>query len=318
MLSFDLSKTDNEENMKTELRARTSRDALTLVELLVVIAIIAILIGLLLPAIQMVRMQAMKASAKNGIKQTLLATHHHASVNQESLPSVDGNIDASTNNVSLFSALLPYLEAQRRNPPSLMRFKSDPSLDLSPVVHPELPPPSGTLEEELDPQKKVTSLAFNPYVYAKRSRLPASIPDGTSTTIAITEHYALCDEAQFDWSHIYTECFELSPSLKLKKVPCSSARQRRATFADGEMFLDVIPVTSVGANGPVSTGSLPLTFQVRPPLQQCDPRIPQSSFQGGILCGFLDGSVRFVREGVNDSIFWGSVTPDRGEVVSLD
>ncbi len=302
--------------MKTELRAKTTRNALTLVELLVVIAIVAILIGLLLPAIQMVRMQAIKASAKNSIKQTVLATHHHASVYQDSLPSVDGNLDPSGNNVSLFLALLPYLEAQRRNPPSLMRFKSDPSLDLSPAVHPELPPPSGTLEEELEPQRTVTSLAFNPYVYAKRSRLPASIPDGTSTTIAITEHYAFCDQAQYNWIQIHTECFELSPSWK--KVPCSSSIQRRATFADGKMFLDVIPVTSVGLNGPVSTGSLPLTFQVRPPLQQCDPRIPQSSMPGGILCGFVDGSVRFIREGVSNSIFWGSVTPDRGEVVSLD
>jgi hypothetical protein len=93
---------------------------------------------------------------------------------------------------------------------------------------------------------------------------------------------------------------------------------RRSTFADGEMFQDVLPVTTQGDNGSVTVGSLPLTFQVRPPLNLCNPRIPQSSFPGGILCGFADGSVRFVGQNVSQSAFWGSVTPDRGETVSLD
>ena len=57
------------------------------------------------------------------------------------------------------------------------------------------------------------------------------------------------------------------------------------------MFQDVTPITLAGSNGPASTGSLPLTFQVRPLTQHCDPRIPQSSLPGGILCGFVDGSV---------------------------
>ncbi len=301
--------------MKMEFRTNRRRTALSLIELLVVIAILALLIGLLLPAIQMVRLQALKASAKNGIKQTLLATHHYASVQNDRLPSVDGNPDPNLGNVSLFSALLPYLEAQRRHPPSLMRFKSDPSLNASPPISPPPPPPSGTLED-MELQRTVTSLAFSSPVYAKGSRLSASIPDGTSSTIAITEHYALCGEARFDWRQIHTTCYELSPTFKM--VPCSSSQLRRATFADGKAFHDVAPVTVTGPNGPLSIGSLPLTFQVRPLTQHCDPRIPQSSLPCGILCGFVDGSVRFIREGINESVFWSSVTPDKGESVSLD
>ncbi len=195
---------------------------------------------------------------------------------------MDGFLGSRPVFLSVIAAISPYIEGDSVIPPRLIGFSSDPSLSIA-TTEPA-PPPFG-ISNELPLQKQATSLVFNPLVFSKGKFMATAIPDGASNTMLITEHYEICGEAIFHWKHLKNEC--LKPP-KMKRVLCpSGSGQMRATFADFEMFKDVYPVTASG----VTRGSDPVTFQVQPSLSQCDPRIPQSSLPGGILCGFADGSI---------------------------
>ena len=104
------------------MNARTTRTRIgfTLIELLVVIAIIGILIGMLMPAVQMVREAARRTSCSNNLRQMGLATTNYEST-FEKLPAaslfpteaVGGGLlgdDDARNGWSAQSQLLPYLE----------------------------------------------------------------------------------------------------------------------------------------------------------------------------------------------------------------
>lgn len=276
------------------------RPGVTLLEIVVVVAILVLMVGLLLPAIQKVRAAAVRLQSLNNLKQIGLATQAQAAVYDSRVTGLEHG---------LYLTLLRYLDGGEAiwrewaaNDLLNIPFKTY-SSPADPSMSP--PPPGGVGDH--------CSYPANARVFQNGASLIASFPDGLSNTVAYTEHYARCSDTTFTYS----------------VGPVFSTQVRRPSFADRGRtptpnpfpvvfrLEDVIPVTS--GSPPASRASTPgMTFQVRPRLEGCDPLVPQTPHESGLLVALADGSVRSVHPGVSEPVFWGSVTPAGGEVVNLD
>ena len=312
----------------------------TLIELLVVIAIIAVLIGILLPAVQKVREAADRSKCTNNLRQLALAAHNYHDSNKQlppmyhtypSKPPLSGDDQGG----NLFFFLLPYFEQQNL----FYASKGYAYLDLDNgdsrtfawnTAIPLLFCPSDGSRHG-DSQAWAGGWAFGNYganyqVFGKpeagdndknmkgEARIPASFPDGTSTTIMFAERYARCGNdthgnqlgclwAHGSWAHSWMPMFCYgSPNPPDVGKP----------FVTGtvEQWGRIPP----GKVGPTSK------FQVTPTPWEtaCDPTRAQSPHTGGMNVGMADGSVRFLSGAIDPLTWWHLCTPKGGEVISDD
>ena len=276
----------------SDYRHSVRHHAFTLIEILVVLGILGILIGLLLPAVQKVRSAALRMHSQNNIKQINLAIHGYEA-QHDWLPQLDGMLPSP--GPAMFIVLLPHLEQEptyRDTWNNMYGFN---------VVRTYINPADPTVVRGM--QKKVwgnvSSYAANGSVFLGGPQTISHIADGSSQTLSLAEHYS-DDCGYMAWSYIFTT-----------NLPAFTIH--RPSFADPGSG-DVVPVVS--GSPPVARPSVPnKTFQVRPTILQCDGSIPQTAFEGGMPCGFADGSVRIISPTIKPSVFWALVTPSGGEVV---
>lgn len=288
--------------------------AFTLIELLVVIAIIAILIALLVPAVQKVREAANRTTCTNNLKQMCLGLVNCADTYQEKLPPGIG-LYPSTNpapgngNGGVLLHLLPFVEQSAlykgtltqdgRNGNLNTYSEWGPSVGGGSSWNPSAAPvpiyqcptdPSGTSLVGYSRTSYVHNgqLFFHNYNWGPPglSRYPASIPDGTSSTIFFSEGYRECSYGNYndrfwpDWG--------------------------------GMVYSTEYGGDAVGPNAGFVTNALPIqTSQWQMPAN-CDGGRAAQIHTGVILCGMADGSVQSISNSVTPAIWWYAWVPNDG------
>jgi prepilin-type N-terminal cleavage/methylation domain-containing protein/prepilin-type processing-associated H-X9-DG protein len=312
-------------------RAAGQHGAFTLVEMLVVIAIIAVLAGMLLPAIQMAREAARKASCANNLRNLALAVQQFDSskgyvpasrtflkipsrgTSSYHPPLVFNNSSAALHTVTWVHQILPYIERQdlydllqeelrnysggSYNPVEIIvqRGGND-GIKLSVMFCPS---------DELDGTKEQASYACN-----------SGLPDN----IAITPTAGYAFGVDWDANGVFDNRMQGTSDVSLKIYKTTLGRIPDGT-ANTLMLAENVDVEQWHLNGWGTQGerefNLGLVWQDDVVTQQLNKNTgnvssggfsedfarPSSNHSAGFNAAFCDGSVRFLSESIAYSVY---------------
>ncbi len=318
-------------------RQKNARLAFTLVELLVVIAIVAVLIGLLLPAVQQVRVAAARIASANNLKQFGLATHSY----NDSYQKLPGNLQINAASVQTTATieLMPFMELNDlyQQVHAQLDVSNSLSNSVGTIVKVYIAPLDASLPGHVwnlnginyavcnyaanhavfgDPGSVTgqddTSASDQGYAgWDNDGRSLQTISDGTSNTLLFGEKYGQCNVGGSLWG--YRESVG-DPVPSPSSDPSYTALSPQLgspypTWLRMSFFAVNWSSYDEGAN---QLNPIALVPQINPTIGHCIPYQLQGFTSGGCQVCMCDGSVRVVPPSINPHTWYAICWPNDG------
>jgi prepilin-type N-terminal cleavage/methylation domain-containing protein/prepilin-type processing-associated H-X9-DG protein len=326
------------------LRLSPVRRGFTLIELLVVIAIIAILIGLLLPAVQKVREAAARMSCQNKLKQLGLALHNFHDVNNKLPPGAQEDVLPNPNppgnttyirGTSWIVFILPQMEQDNiyRLYSFAQAYNSTANGLIGANVIPTLFCPSGPdAKTRLDPNTNLTTSVSTHY-YGIMG--PGGLTNPTANVIGGTTYNYTIGNANSNgaWSahgmlSQYRETagsVSTNRTVKLTDVADGLTNtlmlgERSVNFAPGSTTNDYRSWLrgNSGGSGATKNITYPINSTWYNGSNNFNDISMGSNHSGGCNFALGDGSVRFINQSLDITIYKACASMNSGEVAPLN
>lgn len=307
----------------------TTRRGFTLIELLVVIAIIAVLIALLLPAVQQAREAARRTQCKNNLKQIGLAIHnYHDSFSVMPPALLQTGPCCNGNRFTMFYFIFPYLDqAALYN-----RFNfnvstySAPNLALrnTPITAYQCPSDSSSgrvVDFGLGPFTRsnyALTISVDGYHNNNDLMLTPNSPSGRRTVMYANSRVNIGHITDGTSNTIFMSELLTPPSSQ----DTGASADIRGFWSDsfGASYSHLLPPNSTLGDACMSNCTNDPTN--RTPAQPHNPAWwgrwangARSRHTGGVHVGMADGTVRFISDNINLTLWQSLASIDGSETV---